>query len=117
MRFPCDPRQLRHELPRGAMITALRALSQREQIHFVLTNRVPRKALTHLVGWWSRIESPLLAQASIAVWKVFADLDLSDAERQNFSSLRACFTRRLRPGARTIDSRPDVVTSPCDAEI
>jgi phosphatidylserine decarboxylase len=97
------------------MIIALRELSQQERINFLLTNRVPRKALTHLVGWWSRLESPLLARASIAVWKLFADLDLSDAESQHFTSLRACFTRRLVPGARTVDPRPEVVTSPCDA--
>src|SRR5262245_61215137 len=97
------------------MKTALRKLSQRERINFLLTNRVPRKALTHLVGWWSRIESPLLTRASIAVWGLFTDLDLSDAESQRFTSLRACFTRQLMPGARTVDPRPDVVTSPCDA--
>jgi phosphatidylserine decarboxylase len=97
------------------MITALRELSQQERINFLLTNRIPRKALTHLVGWWSRIESPLLTRASIAVWRLFADLDLSDAESQHFISLRACFTRQLIPGARRIDPRPDVVTSPCDA--
>ena len=97
------------------MISALRELSQREQINFLLTNRVPRKALTHVVGWWSRIESPLLTRVSIAVWKLFTDLDLSDAETRRFTSLRACFTRRLMPGARTVDGRPDIVTSPCDA--
>jgi phosphatidylserine decarboxylase len=97
------------------MITALRKLSQRERINFLLTNRVPRKALTRLVGWWSRIESPLLTRVSIAVWRLFTDLDLSDAESQRFTSLRACFTRQLMPGARTVDPRPDVVTSPCDA--
>src|SRR5262245_66547765 len=101
---------LRHEIPRVGMITALRKLSQREQINFLLTNRVPRKALTHLVGWWSRIESPLLTRASIAVWRLFADLDLSDAQSQHFTSLRACFTRQLIPGARTVDPRPNIVT-------
>jgi phosphatidylserine decarboxylase len=97
------------------MITALHELSQQERINFLLTNRVPRKALTHLVGWWSSIESPLLTRASIAVWRLFTDLDLSDAESQHFATLRACFTRQLIPGARTVDPRADIVTSPCDA--
>jgi phosphatidylserine decarboxylase len=97
------------------MMITLRELSQHERINFLLTNRIPRKALTHFVGWWSRIESPLLARASIAAWKLFTDLDLSEAELQHFTSLRACFTRKLKAGARTVDSRPDVVTSPCDA--
>jgi phosphatidylserine decarboxylase len=98
------------------VITALRELSQQEQINFLLTNRVPRKALTHLIGWWSRVESPLLARMSIALWKVFAhDLDLSESEDSEFTSLRACFTRRLKPGARTVDDRAHIVASPCDA--
>ena len=99
------------------MIAALRVLSQHERIHFLLTNRVPRKAMTHLVGWWSRIESPRLARASIAVWKLFADLDLAEAESPHFTSLQKCFTRRLRPGARPVDPRPEVIASPCDAVV
>jgi phosphatidylserine decarboxylase len=101
--------------PGAGRMTALRELSQQDRVNFLLTNRVPRKLLTHLVGWWSRIESPLLTRASIAVWRLFTDLDLSDAERQSFSSLNACFTRKLVPGARPIDPRPNVVASPCDA--
>lgn len=100
------------------MITALRELSQQEQLNFLLTNRVPRKTLTHLIGWWSQIESPLLTRMSIALWKVFAhDLDLSESEESEFSSLRACFTRRLKPGARPIDERAHIVVSPCDAVV
>jgi phosphatidylserine decarboxylase len=97
------------------MQTALRNLGQQEQINFLLTNRIPRQALTHLVGWFSRIESPLLARLSIAVWRQFADLDLSESETQSFASLRDCFIRRLRPGARPVDQRANIVTSPCDA--
>lgn len=99
------------------MIVTLRELCQQERLNFLLTNRIPRKALTHLIGWYSRIESPVLARASIAVWKLFTDLDLSDAESQQYASLRACFTRRLAPGARAVDPRPEVVTSPCDAVV
>jgi phosphatidylserine decarboxylase len=58
-----------------------------------------------------------VARASIAVWRLFADLDLSDAREQSFASLHACFTRALRPGARTVDPDPQVLTSPCDAII
>ena len=99
------------------METALRHLSQQEQINFLLTNRIPRRALTQFIGWYSRIESPLLARLSIAAWKQFADLDLSEAERQEFSSVHACFTRRLKPDARPLDARPEVMVSPCDAVV
>ncbi len=96
-------------------VSAWRRLLQQEDLNFLLTNRIPRIALTHLVGWWSRIESPLLARLSIAVWRLFADLDLSEARETRFRSLQACFTRALKPGARPIDPDPAVLVSPCDA--
>jgi phosphatidylserine decarboxylase len=66
------------------------------------------------MGWFSHIESPLLARGSIAIWRVFSDLDLSDSRFNRFSSLHACFTRELKAGARPIDHDPRVLVSPCD---
>jgi phosphatidylserine decarboxylase len=86
-----------------------------EDLNFLLTNRVPRIALTRFMGWFSRIESPLLTRLSIAVWRLFTDLDLSEAKRRRFSSLQQCFTRELKSGARVVDARPEVLASPCDA--
>lgn len=98
------------------MAAALRQLSQQEQLNFLLTNRVPRRALTQLMGWYSRIDSPLLTKFSIAAWRLFADdLKLEEAEQQEFRSLHECFIRRLKPGARLIDMRASVLASPCDA--
>jgi phosphatidylserine decarboxylase len=88
---------------------------QHEELNFLLTNRVPRIALTHMMGWFSRIRSPLLARLSIAVWRLFTELDLSDARESRFASLHDCFIRELKPGARRIDADPAVLTSPCDA--
>lgn len=98
------------------MAAALRQLSQQEQLNFLLTNRVPRRALTQLMGWYSRIDSPWLARLSIAAWRLFADdLKLDEAEQQQFRSLHECFIRKLKPGARLIDRRASVLASPCDA--
>ena len=36
-------------------------------------------------------------------------------KRRHFRSLHDCFTRELKHGARPIDSRPDILVSPCDA--
>jgi phosphatidylserine decarboxylase len=100
------------------MAAALRQLSRQEQINFLLTNRVPRRALTLLIGKFSRIENPWLTKLSIAAWQMFADdLNLEEAETQTFGSLQACFTRRLKPGARSLDPRPHIVASPCDAVV
>ena len=86
-----------------------------EDLNFLLTNRVPRIALTRFMGWFSRIQSPWLTRVSIAVWRLFTPLDLSDARQQRFDSLHACFTRELKPGARPFEQQPDVICSPCDA--
>jgi phosphatidylserine decarboxylase len=92
----------------------LRVLAQ-EDINFLLTNRIPRRLATQFMGWFSRIEHPLVRDASIAVWRLFADLDLRDARRTQFKSLHDCFVRELKEGARPIDHRADVLVSPCDA--
>ena len=94
---------------------AWRSLLVQEDLNFLLTNRVPRIALTRLMGWYSQIRNPWLARVSIAVWRLFTDLDLSDARPQRYESLHACFTRELRPGARPVDPDPTHLTSPCDA--
>ena len=89
-------------------------LLQQEDLNFLLTNRVPRIALTRFMGWFSQIRQPLVRDASIAVWRLFTELDLSDAKKQHFDSLHDCFTRELKPGARPFDPEPDVLASPCD---
>jgi phosphatidylserine decarboxylase len=86
-----------------------------EDLNFLLTNRVPRHALTRFMGWFSRIESPALTRLSIAIWRLFTDLDLSDAKQHSFTSLQACFTRELQAGAREVNMAADVLASPCDA--
>ena len=88
---------------------------QQEDLNFLLTNRVPRAGLTRFMGWFSQIRNPWVAKASIAVWRRFAELDLSDAKKNSFESLHDCFTRELQPGARTVDADPAVLASPCDA--
>ncbi|MFT3820916.1 MAG: archaetidylserine decarboxylase [Rubrivivax sp.] len=96
-------------------IAAIRRFFQHEDLNFLLTNRVPRLALTRLMGRYSRIESPALTSASIAVWRLFSELDLSESPPQRYRSLQACFTRPLKPGARSVDADPQALASPCDA--
>ena len=94
---------------------ALRQFFQNENLNFLLTNRIPRQFFTRGMGWFSQIRSPLLTRMSIAIWRLFTDLDLSDAKKQRFDSLHDCFTRELRAGAREIDTRPGILASPSDA--
>lgn len=88
----------------------------REDLNFLITNRVPRRLLTRLAGRLSRIESPALTSAVIPLWEALSgDLQLEEAEQMRFNSLHACFTRRLKPGARPIDPDSRALVSPCDA--
>ena len=92
----------------------LHALGAQEDLNFLLTNRIPRLALTRFMGWFSQRRNPVVRDLSIATWKSFADLDLSEAKKQQFDSLHDCFIRELKPGARTIDPDPRTMVSPCD---
>jgi phosphatidylserine decarboxylase len=93
------------------------ALTQQEDLNFLLTNRIPRAAVTRFMGWFSRIEHPLIRDLSIGCWRLFSDLDLSEARKTEFNSLHDCFTRELRPGLRPPDPDPQVVVSPSDGII
>jgi phosphatidylserine decarboxylase len=90
---------------------------QQEWLNFLLTNAMPRRQATQAMGWFSKIEHPLVARASIRVWRFFSDVDLSDAQDVQFRSLHHAFIRRLKDGARAVAIAPDVLVSPCDAII
>jgi phosphatidylserine decarboxylase len=92
-------------------------LTQQEDLNFLLTNRLPRRWLTLFTGWLSRLEQPLVRDFCIAIWRLFSDLDLSEARATHFRSLHECFTRALKDGARRIDPDAAIVVSPCDAII
>lgn len=92
----------------------LRQLLLQEDLNFLLTNRVPRALLTRWMGWFSQLRSPWLARLSIRIWRLFTDLDLSDAREHHFDSLHACFTRALVDGARPADPDPALLVSPSD---
>jgi phosphatidylserine decarboxylase len=94
--------------------TLVTRLCENERLNFVLTNRLPRQLATRFVGWFSRIEQPLVRDFSIAVFRLFCDLDLSEAKKTHFTSLRDCFIRELKDGARPVDPDPNVLISPCD---
>jgi phosphatidylserine decarboxylase len=105
------------DLPRRE-VTLFARVFQHEGLNFLVTNRIPRRWATRLIGWWSRIESPLVVGVSLRLWKLFApDLDLSEARTTRFRSLRECFIRELAPGARPVAADPRVLVSPCDAVI
>src|SRR5215472_15920586 len=90
-------------------------LMAQEDINFLLTNRIPRRLATRFIGWFSRIEQPLIRDLSIATWRYFSGLDLAEAKRSDFRSMHDCFIRELKDGARPVARDPRIVVSPCDA--
>jgi phosphatidylserine decarboxylase len=92
-------------------------VTQQKNLNFLLTNRLPRRWLTLFAGWLSQVEQPLVRAGCIAIWRLFSDVDLSEARTTRFRSLHDCFTRELKHGARRIDPDPEIVVSPCDAII
>jgi len=90
-------------------------LFAQEDLNFLLTNRIPRRLATQFIGWFSKIEQPLVRDLSIATWRFFSGLDLSEAKKTRFRSMHDCFTRELKDGARPIVRDADIVASPCDA--
>ena len=96
------------------MRSALHKIVAQEDLNFLLTNRLPRRLTTRFMGWFSKIENPVVRKTSIAAWKLFSDLDLSEAADTKFRSMHEVFTRSLKPGARPTDPHPEIMASPCD---
>src|SRR5262249_40070634 len=48
---------------------AMLRIFQQEDINFLLTNRIPRQLLTRFMGWFSKIEQPMVRELSIAAWR------------------------------------------------
>lgn len=97
--------------------TSIHNLLAHEDLNFLLTNRLPRQALTRFMGWFSKIEQPWVRDTSIGIWKFFSDLDLREAKKSSFTSMHDCFTRELKDGARTINWDKAVMASPVDGII
>ena len=95
--------------------TTLARVAEHEDLNFLLTNRIPRRLATQFIGWFGKVENPVLRDLSIGLWRLFADPDLDEAAKSRFTSLHDCFIRALKPGARPIDPDPATMVSPCDA--
>ena len=92
--------------------TQIRRVFEQEQLNFLLTNRIPRRLVTQFAGWFTQIEQPLVRNLSMALWRLFADLDLQEAKKTQFRSVHDCFIRELKEGARPIEADPKILVSP-----
>lgn len=94
--------------------SAIAKIVEHENLNFLLTNRIPRRWLTLFLGWFSKLEQPFIRDSSLRIWRLFSDLDLSEARKTHFKSVHDCFTRELKEGARPVDPDPTALVSPCD---
>ncbi len=101
-------------------LSVIARIVQQEDLNFLLTNRIPRRLLTRLMGRVSRIENPLVCSACIALWRLFSDLDLEEAKRSGsracMSALRASSSRARAPSipTRRCSSSPsDAIVGAC----
>ena len=94
--------------------SAIAKIVEHEDLNFLLTNRIPRRWLTLFLGWFSKLEQPFIRDSSLRIWRLFSDLDLSEARKTHFKSVHDCFTRELKEGARPVDPDPTALVSPCD---
>src|SRR5258708_19588233 len=92
--------------------TWISAVFQQEQLNFLLTNRIPRRLLTQLLGWFSQIEQPLVRDLSIAVWRFFSGLDLSEAKTTQFRSIHDSSTREPMPVSPSLAPAPSPLPTP-----
>ena len=100
---------------RTAPHKVINRITQQEQLNFLLTNRIPRRYATILIGWLSKRENVIVRTILLTLWRVFSDLDLSEAKKRKFRSVHDCFTRELKDGARPVDMHEGSLVSPCDA--
>src|ERR1700754_2060242 len=120
MPVPCRPNPWNHRLARRFNETMtpqtqwLRVFEQ-EDLNFLLTNRIPRRLTTLFLGWFSKIEQPLIRDLSIGLWRTFSGLDLTEAKTTEFRSMHDCFIRELHEGGRALRAAPQILTSPSDA--
>ncbi len=83
------------------------------------TYLLPHHLLSRLVLAATRIRNPRVTEAVVRRFAALYDVDLEEAvvPDEGYSHFNAFFTRALKPGARSLDPRDDVLASPVDATV
>lgn len=92
----------------------------RDQTFMTLMRLLPKSALSSAVGRATRLPVPAAAhQAAMRVFAKQYDVNLEEMEGtiEDYPTFGSFFTRKLKPGRRTIDMGQHVVASPVDAHV
>jgi phosphatidylserine decarboxylase len=92
----------------------------RDQTFMTLMRLLPKSALSTVVGMATR--APVPARVHQAAMRLFAArykvaLDEAEGTLADYPTFGEFFTRKLKPGARTIDPGASVIASPVDAKV
>lgn len=95
---------------------------QQRVLNFLYGTALGRILLRPLVfPWLSKLAGWALSRRiSCVLIKPFIranDIDMSQFEDADFSSYNSFFTRKIRPGARSMEQDPDRLISPCDSKL
>jgi phosphatidylserine decarboxylase len=91
-----------------------------QQTFMTLMRLVPKSALSNVVGMATRFPAPAsMHHAAIRVFAKRYNVNLDEAELpiEDYPTLGQFFTRRLKPGMRTIDTAKDAIVSPVDGAV
>src|SRR5512138_1046608 len=80
---------------RTAPRKVINRITQQEQLNFLLTNRIPRRYATILIGWLSKRENVIVRTILLTLWRIFSDLDLSEAKPPDREARGRVVQRRL----------------------
>jgi phosphatidylserine decarboxylase len=92
----------------------------RERLVIDLLRWAPKRTYSQLVGFLAGRTIPRRLRRSVYrafARRVGANLDEVERPLEDYPSLQAFFTRRLKPGVRPLPADPDCVVSPCDGVI
>jgi len=95
-------------------------LSLKDQITRHLWRLTPQRTLSGFIGWWASVNVPRSLHATVLetfVKKYSIDAAEAEFALSQYPSVNAFFTRKLKPGARPIDSDPKSVVAPADGKI
>ena len=80
----------------------------------ILLKLVISPVTSRFYGWLNRRRS---SAKKIQGFIEEYSIDMNDYEERNYLSFSDFFTRRLKPGARTVDDDPSSFVSPCDSKV
>jgi len=92
----------------------------KDKLFILLQQLLPQHCLSRLVGRLAECRDPWVKNAFIRWFAGRYGVNMQEAEIEDlraYENFNAFFTRRLKPGARSVETAPDSIVSPADGAI